>query len=113
MTAPATSPEDGPVPSLEEFRTFVNATDSKHDEALKRDLAAAVELLDDFCKDAYKPIPPNTMRRWYLKVGAEMFDENNGPSQYTDRFENVVSARSSRDPMNVVIREVRRFVSFI
>jgi hypothetical protein len=112
MTSPATPPVDA-VPSLEEFRTFVNAKEGTHTEALTRDLAAAVELLDDFCKDPYKPIPPATMRRWYLKVGAEMFDENNGPSQYTDRFENVVSARSSRDPMNVVIREVRRYVSFI
>ncbi|CAH0318640.1 hypothetical protein [Rhodococcoides fascians] len=113
MTAPATPPED-PVPSLEEFAKFVGAeNDDTKTVALTRDLAAAVELLDDFCKNPYKPIPPATMRRWYLKVGAEMFDENNGPSQYTDRFENVVSARSSRDPMNVVIREVRRFVSFI
>lgn len=113
MTAPATPPVDA-VPSLEEFRKFVGAEgDESKTEALTRDLAAAVELLDDFCKDPYKPIPPATMRRWYLKVGAEMFDENNGPSQYTDRFENVVTARSSRDPMNVVIREVRRYVSFI
>lgn len=112
MTTPTTPPVDA-VPSLEEFRTFVNAKEGTRTEALTRDLAAAVELLDDFCSDPYKPIPPATMRRWYLKVGAEMFDENNGPSQYTDRFENVVSARSSRDPMNVVIREVRRYVSFI
>lgn len=113
MTTPTTPPVDA-VPSLEEFATFVGARDDdSKTEALTRDLAAAVELLDDFCKDPYKPIPPATMRRWYLKVGAEMFDENNGPSQYTDRFENVVSARSSRDPMNVVIREVRRYVSFI
>lgn len=113
MTAPATPPE-GSVPSLEEFAKFVGAeNDDTKVGALTRDLAAAVELLDDFCKDPYKPIPPATMRRWYLKVGAEMFDENNGPSQYTDRFENVVTARSSRDPMNVVIREVRRYVSFI
>ncbi|OZE92722.1 hypothetical protein CH298_04275 [Rhodococcoides fascians] len=113
MAAPATPPPAHPdsVPSLEEFRTFVGAQGDTHDTALGRDLAAAVEMLDDFCSDPYRLIPVATRKRWYLSVGAEIFDQNAGPSTYTDRFENVVQARSSRDPMNVVIREVRRYVS--
>ncbi|NIL76790.1 hypothetical protein [Rhodococcus sp. B10] len=114
MTTPIPT-HPGAVPSIEEFRNYVGAGDApgSNEEALERELAAAVELLDDFCQDPYRPIPDSVMKRWYLKVGAEMFDDQKGPSTYTDRFENVVQARSSRDPLNVVMREVRRYVSFI
>lgn len=111
MTTPIpTHPEA--VPTLVEFREFVGAGETDN-AVLARELAAAVDMLDDFCRAPYRPIPDATMKRWYLKVGAEMFDDVKGPSTYTDRFENVVQARSSRDPLHVVMREVRRYVSFI
>ena len=106
------SPHSPAVPTVVEFREFVGAGESD-DPVLERELAAAIDMLDDFCRDPYRPIPDATMKRWYLKVAAEMFDDQKGPSTYTDRFENVVQARSSRDPLHVVMREVRRYVSFI
>lgn len=120
MTTPATGDVDGgtpasanaaAVPSLEEFREYVGAGADGHEQAARRDLDSAIAMVDDFCSDPMRPIPDATMKRWYLNVAAEIFDQNAGPSQFTDRFENVVSARSSRDPMNVIIREVRRYVA--
>lgn len=111
MTTPIPTHPDA-VPSPEEFRKFVGAGESD-DDVLARELASAIDMLDDFCRDPFRPIPDSVMKRWYLKVGAEMFDDQKGPSTYTDRFENVVQARSSRDPLHVVMREVRRYVSFI
>lgn len=119
MTTPATGDVDGgspasphaaAVPSLAEFCQYVNAGDD-HQQSAQRDLDSAVAMVDDFCSSPMRPIPDATLKRWYLSVASEIFDQNSGPSQFTDRFENVVSARSSRDPMHVIIREVRRYVA--
>ncbi|WP_037164960.1 hypothetical protein [Rhodococcoides fascians] len=108
MTAPEVEPST--VPTVEEFRKFVNA-DASDDDALQRDLDTAVEMLDNFCRNPMRPIPPATRRRWNLLVGAELFDETKGPKGYTDSFGNQRQARSSRDPLNVIIRQARHYIS--
>lgn len=107
MTTPASA-----VPTLDEFREAVGGNPA-NDGKLQRILDKAVTLVDDFCREPMRPIPDHMLTDWYIQVGAEIHDQAQGPSQYTDRFENVVSARSSRDPLIVVMREMRRYVSFI
>ena len=111
MTAPDDA-TDSTVPTVEQFRKFVGATESD-DEKLKLDLDSAVELVDDFCRNPWREIPPATRRRWYLLVGAELFDVSSGPSTSTDPFGNSRQTRSSRDPLHVIMRQARRYVSFI
>ncbi|KZF03227.1 hypothetical protein A2J03_08145 [Rhodococcus sp. EPR-157] len=110
MTAPEPDDSTVTVPTVEEFRNFVNA-DPSDDDDLKRDLDSAVELVDEFCRDPQRPVPAATRRRWYLLVGAELFDASSGPSTSTDPFGNSRQSRPSRDPLHVIMRQARRFVS--
>ncbi|MCC8930826.1 hypothetical protein [Rhodococcus sp. I2R] len=121
MTTPASGSVDGgtpesanapAVPSVEEFRLFVNAGPDVLDQ-LTRDLNSAIEQVDDFCREPMRPIPTASLKRWYLLVGAELFDASNGPSPSTDPFGNTRQTRSSRDPLHVIMRQARRYVSFI
>ncbi|WP_143546221.1 hypothetical protein [Rhodococcoides fascians] len=109
MTAPEQDSSTVVYPTVEEFREFVKA-DASEDGKLKDDLDIAIETIDDFCAKPVKPIPPATRKRWYLLVAAEMFDASNGPSTSIDPFGNARQTRSSRDPMHVIIRQVRRYV---
>lgn len=121
MTTPASEPIDGgtpesastpAVPSVEEFRIYVGATQTD-EEVLVRDLEEAVAHVDDFIgADPMRPIPDPIRKKWYLQVGAEIFDSSNGPSASTDRFGNPSTVRSSRDPLHVVMREMRRYVGY-
>ncbi|WP_037190398.1 hypothetical protein [Rhodococcoides fascians] len=109
MTAPE---QDSPAvehPTVEEFRTFVHAGEAD-DEQLTADLAIAIETIDEFCANPVRPIPPATRKRWYLLVAAELWDVSKGPSTSIDPFGNSRQTRSSRDPMHVIIRQVRRYV---
>ncbi|WP_143546827.1 hypothetical protein [Rhodococcus sp. 06-235-1A] len=109
MTAPEQDSSTVVYPTVEEFRNFVKA-EASDDAKLKDDLDIAIERIDDFCAKPVKPIPPATRKRWYLLVAAEMFDASNGPSTSIDQFGNSRQTRSSRDPMHVIIRQVRRYV---
>ncbi|WP_143544481.1 MULTISPECIES: hypothetical protein [unclassified Rhodococcus (in: high G+C Gram-positive bacteria)] len=118
MTTPATTSVDGGtpesadspvVPTVEEFREFANAT-SADATKLKEDLDIAVATIDEFCRQPVRPIPAALRKRWYLLVASEIFDASNGPTTSIDAFGNSRQTRSSRDPMHVIIRQVRRYV---
>lgn len=109
MTAPEQDSSTVEHPTVEEFRNFVQA-DASDDENLTADLAIAIETIDEFCAEPVKPIPPATRKRWYLLVAAELWDVSKGPSTSVDPFGNSRQTRSSRDPMHVIIRQVRRYV---
>lgn len=118
MTTPTNEPVEGgtaagaepsAVPTLDEFREYVGATE-KDDPVLVRDLEEAVAHVDGFCSKPWKPIPAAILRKWYLKVGAEIFDSSNGPTSMADRFGNEQRVRSSRDPLHVIMREAQRYV---
>lgn len=100
------------VPTLDEFRKFVGAAeDGSDDERATDDLEEAVSMVDLFCKDAHTVIPDKTRKKWYLVVGAELFDATQAPSAGA-RFENDTPVtRTSRDPMHSIMRQVRRYVS--
>lgn len=103
------SPDAPSVPTDEEFREFVGAGSVTSD--LQRDLQRGIEAVDDFCRDPQRPIPDTTLKGFYLLVAAEIFDASQGPSTTTDPFGNARQARSTRDPLQVIMRQARRYVS--
>lgn len=121
MTTPASEPIDGgtpesasspAVPTLDEFRTYVGAT-QEDDDVLVRDLEEAVAHVDDFLGPTpMRPVPDPIRRKWYLQVAAEIFDSSTGPSAVSDRFGVERQVRSSRDPLHVIMRDARRYVGY-
>ncbi|MDQ1202843.1 hypothetical protein [Rhodococcus sp. SORGH_AS_0303] len=99
------------VPTLDEFRQYVGG-DPEQDAVLVRDLEEAVAHVDAFCAHPDRPIPAVILRKWYLKVGAEIFDSSQGPISVNDRFGTPAQVRSSRDPIHVILREARHYVGY-
>lgn len=108
MTAPA-DPAALTPELLAQFRGLVNAAESTVDDTtLQRYLEHAKLLVDRFC--AGVEVDATLLFSWYLQVGAELFDRDKGPAATFDRFDNVVQQRSTRHPLQVVLREMRLWV---
>ena len=114
-----TTPEPDPLAVDEELvaqlRATVRASDAtKHpDEALAGYLTRA-KLDVDRRIGSTIGIDVVIIRSWYVAVGAEMFDRDQAPSPgIPDRFGGdgaVRPQRSTRNPLQVIEREVRLWV---
>lgn len=95
---------------LAEFRALVNAAESTVPDAqLTTYLEHAKLMVDRFCAGTIG-IDAALFHSWYKQVGAELFDRDKGPAATFDRFDNVVTQRSTRNPLQVVLREMRLWV---
>lgn len=103
-------PADITAALLAEFRTLVNAAESTvPDPQLITYLEHAKAMVDRFCAGT-TGIEVTLLHSWYKQVGAELFDRDKGPAATFDRFDNVVQQRSTRNPLQVVLREMRLWV---
>lgn len=109
MTAPAPDRPEITTELVAAFRAHVNAGEHVGDVDLRNDLVEAKTLVDNFALGS-TGIPEHMFIRWYQAVGAEIFDRRKGPSTFADRFDNVVSARTTRNPLRVVLSEMRDFI---
>lgn len=90
-------------------RVNMDPADTSQDQELTEDLQRAMIRVDQFA-DGTTGIPELLFEGWYLKVAAEIFDDRAGPAQFSDRFDNIVTSRSTRDPLRVVLKEMRTYV---
>ncbi|MGW9567142.1 hypothetical protein [Prescottella equi] len=109
MTAPAPARPEITDELVEQFREHVGGGDTVTADALRGDLVEAKTLVDNFAQGA-TAIPAHMFVRWYIAVGAEIFDRRKGPSQFVGQFDTVVAARTTRNPLRVVLAEMRQFI---
>jgi hypothetical protein len=112
MTAPAPVGVDITPALIEKFRKAVGADGREADipdDELTEDLTNAKITVDHFAVGT-EGIPNEKYTAWYLRVGTEIFEARRGPVQFTDRFGNDQTGRSTRNPLQVVVKEMKDWV---
>lgn len=96
---------------LAEFRKAVGADGRAEitDDELTGDLTGAKQTVDRYAVGT-EGIPDEKYTAWYLRVGTDIFEARRGPVQFTDRFGNDQTGRSTRNPLQVVVREMKDWV---